>query len=91
MRSRATHAAGPTEEGEMVEHAVQLGQQRARPGRTLGHLEPEHALRGEHDAELVGEGGQPVVPVGQHQGLSVVAHLEELLGAAVDGSDDRSG
>ena len=44
---------------------------------------------GEHDAELVGERRQPVVPVGQHDDLPVVAHLEQLLGAAVHVADDR--
>jgi hypothetical protein len=41
--------------------------------------------------ELVAEGRQPVVPVGQHHQLPVVADLEQLLGAAVQEADDRLG
>ena len=73
----------------MVEHAVELGEQRADPGRPLGHLHAEHVLDREHDAELGGERAEPVVAVGQHDDLAVVAHLEELLDAAVHVADDR--
>ena len=79
------------EEHQVVEHPVQLGEQRARPHRPLRHLHAEHPLDREHHAELVGERGQPVVPVGQHDDLPVVAHLEQLLRAAVHVADDRLG
>ena len=75
----------------MVEDPVQLGEQGARPHRALGDLHAEHPLDGEDHAQLVGERGQPVVPVGQHDDLAVVADLEELLGAAVHVADDRLG
>ena len=75
----------------MVEDPVQLGEQRPRPDRALGNLHAEHALDGQHDAQLVGERRQPVVAVGEHDDLPVVARLEELLGAAVHVADDRLG
>ena len=73
----------------MVEHPVELGEQGTDPGRALGHLHAEHVLDREHDSELGGEGAEPVVPVGQHDDLPVVADLEELLDAAVHVADDR--
>ena len=79
------------EEHQVVEHPVELGQQGARPDRPLGHLHAEHPLDAEHHAELGGERRQPVVPVGQHDDLAVVADLEQLLGAAVHVADDRLG
>ena len=79
------------EEHQVVEDPVQLGEQGARPDRSLGHLHAEHLLDAEDHAELVGERGQPVVPVGQDEDLAVVADLEELLGAAVHVADDRLG
>jgi hypothetical protein len=79
------------EEHQVVEHAVELGEQRAEPDGTLGHLEAHHPLDSERDAELVAERGQPVVPVGEHEDLPVVAHLEQLLGAAVHVADDGLG
>ena len=39
--------------------------------------------------ELAGERREPVVPVGEHDDLAVVADLEELLDAAVHVADDR--
>jgi hypothetical protein len=77
------------EEHQVVEHPVQLGQQGARPDRALGDLHAEQVLRGEDDAQLVGERGEPVVPVRQHDDLPVVADLEQLLRAAVHVPDDR--
>ena len=73
----------------MVEHPVELGEERPDPGRPLGHLHAEHVLDREHDSELVGERTEPVVPVGQHDDLPVVADLEQLLGTAVHVADDR--
>ena len=75
----------------MVEHPVQLGEQGAGPDRADRHLHAEHPLGRQDDAQLVGERREPVVPVGQHDDLPVVAHLEELLGAAVHVADDRLG
>lgn len=75
----------------MVEHAVELGEEGPGPRRALGDLHAEHRLDAEDDAELVAEGGEPVVPVGQDGDLAVVAHLEELFGAAVHVADDRVG
>ena len=79
------------EEHQVVQDPVQLGEQRPHPHRALGHLHAEHALDGEDDAQLVGEGGEPVVAVGEHDDLAVVARLEELLRAAVHIADDRLG
>ena len=59
------------------------------PGRPLRHLHAEHPLDGEHHAELGGERREPVVPVGEHDDLPVVADLEQLLDAAVHVADDR--
>ena len=89
-RDRAELDRVGAEEHQVVEHPVQLGEQRAHPDRPYRHLHAEHPLDGEHDAELVGERRQPVVPVGQHDDLPVVADLEELLGAAVHVADDRA-
>ena len=75
----------------MVEHPVQLGEQRPGPDGALGHLHAEHPLDGQHHAQFVGERRQPVVAVGQHHDLPVVARLEELLRAAVHIADDRLG
>ena len=77
------------EEHQVVEHPVQLGEQRAHPDGALGDLHAEHPLDGEDDAQLVGERRQPVVAVGEHDDLPVVARLEELLRAAVHIADDR--
>ena len=77
------------EEHQVVQHPVELGEQGPQPHRTDRHLDAEHPLDGEHDAELVGEGAQPVVPVGEHDDLPVVADLEELLDAAVQEPDLR--
>ena len=90
-RDRAELERVGAEEHQVVEHPVQLGEQGARPDRPLRHLHAEHLLDGEHHAELVGERRQPVVPVGQHDDLPVVADLEQLLGAAVHVADDRLG
>ena len=75
----------------MVDHPVELGQQGAQPDRPRRHLQAEHPLDREHDAELAAERRQPVVPVGQHGDLPVVADLEQLLGAAVQEADPRLG
>jgi hypothetical protein len=75
------------EEHQVVEHPVQLGEERARPHRAGGDLHAEHALHGEDHAELVGERGQPVVTVGEHDDLTVVTGLEQLLRAAVHVAD----
>ena len=75
----------------MAEHPVELREQGARPDRALGDLHAEHPLHGEDDPELVGEGGQPVVPVREHERLPVVADLEQLLRTAVHRADDRAG
>ena len=79
------------EEHQVVQHPVQLGEQRTRPHRALGDLHAEHPLDGQDDAQLVGERRQPVVAVGEHDDLAVVARLEELLGAAVHIADHRLG
>ena len=79
------------EEHQVVEHPVELGQQGAGPGGPLGHLHAEHRLDPQHHPELVAERREPVVPVGQHDDLPVVAHLEQLLRAAVHVADDRLG
>jgi len=78
-------------EHQVAHHAGELGQQGACPRRAFGHLHAEHLLRHQGDAELVGEPGQPVMAVGQDHDLSVVAHLEQLLGAAVHIAHDRLG
>jgi hypothetical protein len=80
-----------TEEHQVVQDPVQLGEERTRPDRALGHLHAEHAFDTEDDAELVGEGGEPVVAVGEHDDLAVVARLEQLLRAPVHVADDRLG
>ena len=73
----------------MVEHPVQLGERHPQPGGPLGHLHAHQAFHREHHAQLVGERREPVVPVGQHDDLPVVAHLEQLLRAPVHVTDDR--
>ena len=90
-RDRAELQRVGTEEHQVVEHPVELGEQGAGPDRPRWDLHAQQLLCGKHDAELVGEGGEPVVPVGQHDDLAVVADLEELLGAAVHVADDRLG
>jgi hypothetical protein len=65
------------------EHPDPLG-----PVRDL-HL--EHLLDGQRDAQLVVEGRQPVVAVGERHDLAVVAVLGELLEAAVHVADDGAG
>nr|BFF22612.1 hypothetical protein GCM10025732_05770 [Glycomyces mayteni] len=79
---------GP-EEHEVVEDAVHLGERHAQPHGPLGDLDPGEALGGEGHSEFGGERRQPVVPVGQQHDLPEVAHLVELLGAAVHVADDR--
>ena len=79
------------EEHQVVEHPVELGQQRARPDRAFRHLHPQHPFHAEHHAELRRERGEPVVAVGQDDDLAVVAHLEQLLGAAVHVAHDGFG
>ena len=71
------------EEHQVVEDAVEFGEQRPQPDGALGDLHAEHALDGEDDAEFVGEGREPVVAVGEDDDLPVVARLEELLRAPV--------
>ena len=77
------------QEHQVVQHPVELGEQRPRPGRPPRHLHPQHPLDREHHAELGGERREPVVPVREHQDLPVVAHLEELLGPPVQVADHR--
>lgn len=77
------------EEHQVRQDPVQLGEERARPRRALGDLHAEHVLDREHDAELVAERRQPVVPVRQHDDLPVVTHLEQFLGTPVHVADDR--
>lgn len=48
-------------------------------------------LDGEHDAEFVAECAQPVVPIGEHGDLAVIADLEEFLRAAMHVADDGVG
>ena len=90
-RDRADLQRVGAEEHQVVEDPVELGEGGAQPDRPLGHLDAHQPLDGHGHAELVAEGAQPVVPVGQHEDLAVVAHLEELLGAAVHVADDRLG
>ena len=79
------------EEHQVREHPVELGEERAQPHGTLRDLHTEHGLHAEHDPQLVGERREPVVTVREHRDLAVVAHLEELLRAAVHVTDDRLG
>ncbi len=79
------------QEHQVVEHPVQLCQQGPAPGGTFGHVHVEHRLDSERDADLVAERGQPIVAVGQHHDLAIVAHLKEFFGAAVHVADDRLG
>lgn len=79
------------EEHQVVEDPVQLGEERTGPHRALRDLHAQHPLDGHDHAELVGEGGEPVVTVGQHDDLPVVPRLEELLGTAVHVADHRLG
>jgi hypothetical protein len=88
-RDRADLQRVRPEEHQVVEHPVELGQRHPQPDRPLRHLDAHQPFDGEHHPELVGERGQPVVPVGQHDDLPVVAHLEQLLGPAVHVADDR--
>ena len=81
---------GP-EEHQVVEHPVQLGKQSAGPHGAHGHFHAEHRLDPKHHAEFVAERREPVVPVGQHDDLAVVADLEKLLGSSVHVADDRVG
>ena len=55
------------------------------------HGEPHHAARRPGRCQLTGERGMPVVPVGQHQDLPVVADLEQLLGASMHCADHDLG
>ena len=75
----------------MRQDAVELGEHRPQPHGALGHLHAEHLLDREDDAELVAERAEPVVAVGEHDDLPVVADLEELLRATVHVADDRLG
>ena len=80
-----------TEEHQVVQHPVHFGQRRAQPHRTLRDFDAHQAFDRERDAEFVGERGQPVMPVRQHDDLAIVADLEQLLGAPVHVADDRLG
>ena len=73
----------------MVENSVELGEQRPSPHSPFWHLHAEHSLNRQHDAEFVGERGQPVMTIRQHDDLAVVADFEELLGAPMHVADDR--
>ena len=75
----------------MVEHPVQLGERGAQPDGPLRYFEAHQALDREDDAQFVAERRQPVVPVGQHDDLPVVADLEQLLRAPVHVPDDGFG
>ncbi len=75
----------------MVQHPVQLGQQRPHPHGPLGDLHAEHPLDRHDHAQLVRERGQPVVAVREHHDLPVVAGLEEFLRTAVHVADHRFG
>jgi hypothetical protein len=88
-RDRAELERVRPEKHQVVEHPIELGEQRADPGRPLGHFHAEHVLDGQRDTELGAERAEPVVPVRQHDDLAVVAHLEELLDAAMHVADDR--
>ena len=44
-----------TEEHEVIEHAIQFGEQRPRPRRALRHLHAQHLLDGEGHADLTAE------------------------------------
>jgi hypothetical protein len=90
VRALLVQRAG-AEEGQVVQHAVHLGQQRAQPDGAVRRRHAEHPLDRQADAQLVAEGGQPVVTVGQHHQLAVVADLEQLLRPAVQEADDRLG
>jgi len=68
-----------------------LGEERPRPDRALGGCDAERRLEGEGDADLGGEGRQPIVTVGEQHRLAVVTGLEQLLGAAVHEADARVG
>ena len=68
---------------------LKLCEQRARPRRPSRHLHPEQPLHDENHSELGGEGGEPVVAVGEHKQLAVVTRLEKLLGSAVKAADLR--
>ena len=74
----------------MAEHPLELGDQSAGPGGALGHLHAEHRLHGEDDADLVGEGRQPVVPVGQDE-ICRQSRTSKSFGAPVHVADDRFG
>jgi hypothetical protein len=77
------------EEGQVAGDAHQLAQQGAQPGGAGRHLQAQHALDGEGDPDLAAGGPEPVVPIGQHEDLPVVAHLEQLLHTPVHIADDR--
>ena len=77
---------GPDEQ-ERGCHAVDFGEQRAGPCRTLGRNDAHCGLDGEGDPEFGREGRQPVMPVREHEDLPVVAGLEELLGTAMEQAD----
>ena len=79
----------PGQEPQVAEHPGVLGQQGAQPDRARRDLQPEQLLAGERDGELGREGRLPVVAVGQHQDLPVVADLEELLDPAVQRTHDH--
>ena len=71
------------EKGQVTVDPVELAEDGAQPHRALGGIQAEGLLDDAGNGELPGEAAQPVVPVGQGKDLAVVAHLEELLGAAM--------
>jgi hypothetical protein len=73
----------------MVEDPVELRQRGAQPHSPFRHLQPHQAFHRQRHPEFVAERGQPVVPVGQHDDLPVVTHLEQLLRSPVHVPDDR--
>ena len=81
---------GP-QEHQVVQDAVPLGEHRADPPRAFGDLDAREPLDRDHPSELVVERREPVVPVHQHQDLTRVAVLGELLGRPVHVADDRLG
>ena len=72
---------------QMAEDPVDLGEQGAQPHRPVRQRHAKHPLDRQDDAELVAEGRQPVVAVGEHDQLAIVPDLEEFLGAAVHKTD----
>ena len=88
-RDRTQLESRRAEEDEMRVDAVELAEQRAHPGRLLGHLEREQLLDREHEHELVVLVADVVDALRVRDALPPRLLLHRLLEAGVQVADHR--